>query len=171
MNIRTIIHIVLFSIILPSAGFAQETELDKRNGFKEIKLATSIDSVMGTKFKKDIKVKGHPVKVYSVDHPDYMSIGEIKVEEIEVRAYRGLVYEISVITVKDTRLMKGMESALGKPMYNVRDESYNWVGKNLGLKFRSHSKNQLELFYSSNVVHAMMREDKDKKIDDIADDF
>ena len=67
--------------------------------------------------------------------------------------------------------MKGMESALGKPIYNVRDESYNWSGKNLGRKFRSVSKSQLELFYTSTVMHKMMREDKDKKIDDIADDF
>jgi hypothetical protein len=67
--------------------------------------------------------------------------------------------------------MKGMEGALGKPIYNVRDESYNWTGKKAGLKFKSHSKNQLELLYTSNVVLKMMSEDKKQKIKDISNDF
>jgi len=162
---------VLISLLVFSIGFAQETELDRRNGFKDIKLASSIDSVKGAKFKKDFKEKGHPAKLYTIEHSDYQSIGEVKVEWIEVKTYKGLIYEISVVTEKDTRLIKGMESALGKPIYNVRDESYNWGGKNVGLKFKSHSKNQLELLYNSTVVHKMMREDKEKKIKDISGDF
>jgi hypothetical protein len=76
-----------------------------------------------------------------------------------------------VITEKDTRLMKGMESALGKPVYDVRNDLYKWTGKNLSLTFKAASKNELELLYTSYLVHTMMREDKKKKIDDIADDF
>jgi len=163
---------LLLALTLCTALIAQETELDKRNGFKDIKMASPIDSIKGVKFKKDFKEKGHhPAKLYSIEHPDYQTIGEVKIERIEVKAYKGLIYEIVVITEKDTRLMKGMENALGKPIYNVRDESYNWGGKNLALKFSSRSKNQLELLYTSTVMHKMMREDKDKKIDDIADDF
>jgi hypothetical protein len=151
--------------------FGQETELDKRNGFKDIKLASSIDSVRGAKFKKDFKEKGHPAKVFSIEHPDYATIGDVKVERIEVKTYKNLIYEIMVITTKDERLMKGMEKALGKPVYNLRDESYNWIGEKLSLKFRPHSKTQLELVYNSYVVHTLMKEDKNKKIEDIADDF
>jgi hypothetical protein len=171
MNTRPSVIALSIVLITSIVAFGQETEIDKRNGFKDIKLASPIDSVKGAKFKKDYKFKGHPAKVYTIDHPDYQSIGEVKVEEIEVRTYKGLIFEIIVITDKDERLMKGMEKALGKPVYNVRDESYNWVGEKVGLKFRSHSKNQLELFYNSFVVHKMMREDKDKKIEDISDDF
>ena len=168
---KTSLSIFLYFFIL-SYGFAQETELDKRNGFKDIKLATHIDSVKGAVFKKDFKEKGHhPAKLYSIEHPDYQTIGEVRIERIEVKTYKGLIYEILVITEKDQRLMKGMESALGKPIYNVRDESYNWAGKNVGLKFKSHSKNQLELLYGSNVVHKLMQEDKAKKIKDISGDF
>ena len=93
------------------------------------------------------------------------------IEGIEVKTYKGLIYEILVITAKDERLMKGMERALGKPVYNVRDESYNWSGQKGGLKFKSHSKKQLQLLYSSNIVHKMMKDDKSRKIDDISDDF
>ncbi len=150
----------------------QETELDRRNGFKDIKMASPVDSVKGIKFKKDFKEKGHhEAKLYTVEHTDYQNIGEVKINSIELKAFKGLIYEIVVVTVKDTRLMKGLEAALGKPVYNVREESYNWIGQNLSLKFKSHSKNQLELRYTSAVVHQLMRDDKQQKIDDITNDF
>jgi hypothetical protein len=166
--------VVFFALLLSCLTvFSQETEteLDKRNGFKDIKLASPIDSVRGAKFKKDLKENGHPAQLYTIEYPDYTSIGEVKINSIEARAYKGLIYQIVVLTEKDTRLMKGMESALGKPIYNVRDESYNWVGKKVGLKFSSHSKNQLELLYTSTVVLKMMSEDKKQKVKDIANDF
>jgi hypothetical protein len=152
-------------------AIAQESDIDKRNGFKYIKLATPIDSVKGAKFKKDFKEKDLPAKAFTIEHPDYSSIGEVKVVRIEVKTYKSLIYEIFVITDKDERLMKGMEKALGKPIYNVRDESYNWVGEKASLKFKAHSKSQLELLYNSVIVHNLMREDKSKKIEAIADDF
>jgi hypothetical protein len=131
----------------------------------------SASSIKGAKFKKDFKEKEHPAKLYTIEYEDYSTIGEVKVDRIEVKTYKNLIYEILVITEKDERLMKGMEKALGKPIYNVRDESYNWVGEKASLKFKSHSKAHLELLYNSTVMHTMMREDKAKKIDDIADDF
>lgn len=166
--------LILFLFLAPLFGFTQDdlTELDKRNGFKNIKMGMHIDSVAGAKFKKDFKEKGHyPAKLYEVIDPENASIGEVPVNKIEVKTYKDLIYEISVITAKDTRLMKGMESALGKPIYDVRNESYTWMGKNLTLKFRPASKTTLELLYSSAIIRRMMEEDKKKKIDDIADDF
>lgn len=164
----------LFVILLFVCGstFAQdETELDRRNGFKDIKMASPIDSIKGAKLIKEFKEKGSDAQLYVIENPDYSTIGEVKVESIEVKTYKGLIYEIVVITEKDERLMKGMERALGKPIYNVRDESYNWGGQKVGLKFRSQSKSQLALQYSSTIVHKMMKEDRSKKIDDIASDF
>ncbi len=166
-----ILFYLYFLMWVSSATAQEENELDKRNGFKDIKLGASIDSVKGARFKKDIKEKHAAAQVYEVVHPDYESIGEVKVFSVEVKTYKKLIYEISVVTEKDPRLMKAMESVLGKPVYNMRDESYNWATKKLALRFRSRSKKELELIYISYVVHAMMREDKDKKIDDIADDF
>jgi hypothetical protein len=148
------------------------TELDKRNGFKNIKMTMHIDSVPGAVFKKDIKEKGHhPAKLYEVVHPDNATIGEVAVNKIEVKTYKDLIYEITVITDQDSRLMKGMEKVLGRPNYDVRDETYTWMGKNLTLKFSKASKKTLQLYYSSAIVRRMMEEDKRKKIDDIADDF
>ncbi|HMV08895.1 MAG TPA: hypothetical protein PK325_09280 [Cyclobacteriaceae bacterium] len=164
--------LLLFALsVILTTGYGQETELDRRNGFKDIKLASPIDSIKGATFKKDFRHDNHAVKLYVIEHPDYASIGEVKVNQIEAKTYKGLIYQLTVRTEKDTRLMKGMESALGKPIYNVRDESYNWVGEKLGLKFRSHSKSQLELEYTSTIVLKMMQEDKKQKIKDIANDF
>lgn len=166
--------ILIIMLFISNTGFTQDdlTELDRRNGFKNIKMGMHIDSVAGSKFKKDIKEKGHhPAKLFEVINPDNATIGEVVVNKIEVKTYKDLIYEISVITAKDTRLMKGMESALGKPIYDVRDESYTWIGKNLTLKFKPASKTSLELLYSSAIIKRMMDEDKKKKIDDIADDF
>lgn len=165
--------VLFFAVFLTfTASYAQpHPELDRRNGFKDIKLASPIDSVKGTIFKKDFKHNNLPVKLYVIEHADYTSIGEVKVNQIEARTYNGLIYQLIVITEKDTRLMKAMESVLGKAVYNVRDESYNWSGENVGLKFRSHSRNQLSLDYTSTIVAKMMLEDKKQKVRDIANDF
>src|SRR5688572_9674716 len=91
------------------------SELEKRNGFKDIKLGMAVDSVKGIKFKKDFKErKEFDAKLYEVENPAYESIGEVKIKKLEVKAYKGLIYEISVTTGKDTRVMKALESIYGQ---------------------------------------------------------
>lgn len=128
------------------------------------------DSIKGSKLKKEFKEKDeYPAKLYSVENEEYARIGETKVSKIEVKAYKDLVYEITVITNKDTRLVKALESIYGKAAYDLKRETYFWKSDNLILKFRSHSKNQLEMVYISYPVLKQMKADKDQKIDDIAD--
>ena len=67
--------------------------------------------------------------------------------------------------------MKALESLYGKADYDLKNETYFWKTDNLVLKFRSAGRHQLELLYSSNVVYKKMKEDKKKKVDDIANDF
>ncbi len=147
-------------------------ELDRRNGFKDLKLGALIDSVKGATFKKDVKEKNEfPARLYEVDNDDYKTIGEVKVKKVEVKTYKNYVYEIVVITNKDTRLMKGMEKSFGKPTYILVTDSYNWKTNNLSLTFKDHSKNELRLTYRCYPLLTLMRTDKGKKIDDIAADF
>jgi len=148
-------------------------ELERRNGFKDLKLGMSIDSVRGEKkLKKEFKEQGEfPAKLYSVEDPGYDKIGEISVDKTEVKTYKDLVYQIHVITGKDPRLMKALESVYGLADYDMKKETYFWKGETLILKFRSVSRNQLEMIYTSYAVLAMMKEDKGKKVEDIADDF
>ncbi len=162
-----------FTLMIFNHGFAQsDSELARRNGFKDIRLGDPVDSVKGVKALKDILEKNeYPAKLHEVIHPEYANIGEVKVKKVELKSYKGLIYQIDVITNKDTRLMKGMEKAYGKPKYILPTDSYNWTAESLSLTFKDHSKKEIKLTYRSYPVLKQMREDKGKKIDDIAEDF
>jgi hypothetical protein len=167
-------HIALLILVFFSSNLlAQKSEeLEKRNGFKDIKLGMLIDSLKAAKFKKDFKEKDEfPAKLYSVEHPDYEKIGEVDIKKVEMKTYKGLIYQIIVTVEKDPRVMKALESIYGRSEYDVRNEIYVWSAPSLILKFKSVSKNQLELEYSSFPVYNMMKEDKSKKVEAIADDF
>jgi len=160
-------------LILSMRCFSQDiAELDERNGFKDIKLGSPIDSVAGYKLQKEFKEKDEfPAKLYSIDNPEYEKIGEVKVNKVELKTYKDLIYEIKVVANKDSRLMKALESLYGKADYDLKNDTYFWKTENLILKFQSEGKNKLVLLYVSYGLHRMMKEDKDKKVDDIANDF
>jgi hypothetical protein len=170
--VRLVLLIVLFVSQFGQAKAQGTSELEKRNGFKDIKLGTPVDSVRGVRFKKDFKeIDEFDAKLYEVVHDDYNKIGEVDVKAVELKAYRGLIYEISVVTVKDPRVMKALESIYGQAEYDIKRETYFWKSESVTLKFRSHSKNTLEMTYNSAPVRKMMKEDKAKKVEAIANDF
>ncbi len=164
---------VLLIGIMSTTVFSQElTELDKKNGFKDIYLAYPVDSIRGIKLKKEFKEKHNVMaQLYEVDNPDYASVGSVEVKKIELKVYEGLIYEILVIAEKDPKLLKGLEQIYGPAFYNVRSATYTWTGVNVGLTFIANSKKTLELVYTSSIVNKMMREVKDEKIKEVADDF
>lgn len=166
-----LITLLLFFLI--SNGYSQhESELEKRNGFKDLKLGMVIDSVKGFKLKKEFKERDEfPAKLYEVEHPDYEKIGEVKISKVELKTYKDLVYEINVVTEKDARLMKALESLYGRSDYDMKNETYFWKTDSLVLKFKSEGKHRLQMLYISYGIHKMMRDDKEKKVDDIANDF
>ena len=164
---------VLPILLISIQSFSQDiAELDKRNGFKDIKLGSPIDSVTGYKLQKEFKEKDEfPAKLYSVENPDYEKIGEVKVTKVELKTYNDLIYEIKVVAHKDSRLMKALESLYGKADYDIKNDTYFWKTENLILKFQSEGKNRLVLLYISYGLHRTMKDDKNKKVEDIANDF
>jgi hypothetical protein len=131
-----------------------------------------IDSVKGYKLKKEFKEKNeYPAKLFEVEHEDYANIGEVKVHKIELKTYKDLIYEINIIAAKDPRLMKALESLYGNSEYDMKNETYFWKTESLILKFKSEGKQKLQMLYVSYGIHNMMKADKDKKVDDIANDF
>lgn len=156
-----------------SATSQDIAELERRNGFKDLKLGIPLDSVKGEKkLKKEFKEQGEFLsRLYGVEHPDYKKIGEVGVNRVEIKTYNDLVYQIHVVTDKDPRLMKALESIYGTADYDIKKETYFWKGNTLVLKFRSLSRNQLEMTFSSYLILKMMKQDKGKKVEDIADDF
>ncbi|MEJ7645370.1 MAG: hypothetical protein WKF87_12310 [Chryseolinea sp.] len=167
------IRIALILLTCTLTTFGQDlAELDRRNGFKDLRLGTPIDSVVGFKLLKEFKERDqYPAKSFAVENPDYESIGEVKVNKVELKTYKDLIYEIRVITTKDPRLMKALESLYGKADYDMKNDTYFWKTDNIILKFQSEGKHKLELLYISPILHKAMKDDKDKKVDDIADDF
>lgn len=166
--------LLLFLSIATAAVCAQNIdELERRNGFKDLQLGIPIDSVKGEKkLRKEIREQDEfPAKLYSVENPDYDNIGEVQVSKVEIKTYKDLVYQIHVVTDKDPRLMRALESIYGPAAYDMKKETYFWKGPTLILKFRSYSRNQLEMIYSSYAVLQLMKDDKGKKVEDIADDF
>ncbi|HEU5147055.1 MAG TPA: hypothetical protein VFT90_10080 [Chryseosolibacter sp.] len=170
--LRTTLLLIAFASSL--AATAQNVEeLERRNGFKDLKLGMHIDSVKGEKkFKKDFKEQDEfDAKIYTVEHPDYESIGEVPVSRVEIKTYKDEVYHIQVVASKDPRLMKALESIYGSSEYDMKKETYFWKGNTLILKFRSFTRNQLEMTFTSYLVLQKMKDDKGKKVEDIADDF
>jgi hypothetical protein len=168
------LHLILLAIVTVLHASGQNIEeLERRNGFKDLKLGMHLDSVKGEKkFRKDFKEQGEfNAKLYTIEHPEYSRIGEIQVLKVEVQTYKDLVYHISVVTQKDPRLMKALESTYGLVEYDMKNETYFWKGKTLILKFRAAARNQLEMAFTSYPILAMMKADKGKKVEDIADDF
>ena len=127
-----------------------------------------IDSVEGFKLKKEFKEKNeYPAKLFEVEHDDYKSIGEVKIHKVELKTYKDLIYEINIVTEKDARLMRALESLYGKSDYDMKNETYFWKTDSLILKFKSEGKQKLQMLYVSYGVHNMMKADKDKKVDDM----
>lgn len=159
-------------MIISASLLAQNTaELERRNGFKEIKLGSSIDSVKAAVFKKDImEQKLFPAKIYETSHADYKTIGEVAVKKLELKTYKNLIYEINVFLPKDPRIMQGLEKSYGEATYSVRLHAYYWNAESLSLMFKGDGK-QIQLTYKSLPMLRMMHEDKSKKVDQVANDF
>ena len=172
MTRASIISSLLLFSLATTLSAQDLAELERRNGFKDLKLGTLIDSVKGAEFQKEVREKNEfPAKLYEVHNDNYKHIGEVKVKSVEVKTYKDLVYEIIVITHKDTRLMKGMTKSFGQPKYILTTDTYNWLGESLSLTFKDYSKHEIKLTYRSFPVIKMMFADKGKKIDAIAEDF
>ena len=170
--LKYVLLLIIISATLSATG-QDIAELERRNGFKDLTLGTHIDSVRGEKkFRKEFKEQDQFLaKLYSVEDPGYATIGEIAVEKLEVKTYKDLVYQIHVVTKKDPRLMKALQSIYGLADYDMKRETYFWRGETVVLKFKSVSRNELEMIYTSYPILAMMKADKGKKVEDIADDF
>lgn len=179
MEIFPMNRLLCFSFLLMACvhGFSQKQEadseeLEKRNGFKYIRLNHTADSIKGLVFKKDFFEKpGIAAKLYTISDPGLSSIGEVPVRGVRIKTYQNLVYEIEVITDKDPRLMRGMEKVLGKPSYSVRTNVYSWRSKSVTLSFAPQGNHELRLLYRSYPVFRLMAEQTGKTIEEVSEDF
>ena len=170
------INYLSFTLVLcfiVSVSLAQSTkELDKRNGFKDIKLATEIKQYEGLEYKEDITNEAFKkLSVYTKKKGYYESIGSIKIREVEVLAYKGEVYKITVITEKNPKLYNGLKKAFGEATFSYRNDNYYWSTDNITLTFGNKAKTKLKLEYTSHIMKRRLKEDKKEEIEDISQDF
>ena len=165
-------YLFLFILISSLQVCGQDiSELDRRNGFKSIQLGSPIDSIKGAEFKKDIiERKEFAAKIYETGHPDYKSIGEVPVKKVQINTYNGLIYEIHVYLQKDPRVMQGLEKAFGAATHSMRMNAYYWKSEKLSLIYEGEGK-QIHLTYRSAPMIRMMYADKNKKVEDVSQDF
>lgn len=167
----TVVTCLLLVLITSSLLAQNVSELDRRNGFKSIKLGSPIDSVKEAVFKKDVvELKTYPAKIYETKHADYKSIGEVEVKKVELKTYKDFIYEIHVFLPKDPRVMQGLEKSYGAATYSVRLHAYYWNAENLSLVFKGDKK-QIHLTYKSAPILKMMHDDKTKKVEKVAEEF
>ena len=165
----------LFFLLLVGSfqSHAQDlAELERRNGFKDIKLGSSPSSYAGLRFEKNlITEKGDTLGVYSKVTSSYPSIGGIAIKEMEITSYRDQIFRIAVETEKDPRLYKALVKAFGKPEIAPRDGKYRWRTSELRLVFSSAGKARLQMEYYSYAVAKKIKLDKEEDIVDLSDDF
>lgn len=168
---RTLSLLVL--TLLCQVAFSQSIEeLDKRNGFKDIQVNTSVLDYAGLEFDKDDE---HPyyqlIKVYKAKKGEYESIGSIKIYDLKVLTYRDSVFRIVVTTEKNPDLYKALKSTFGEPEYHLRNKFHHWTGKNLRLSYIPVGKDKLELTYESFLMKDKLKEDEEEEIEEIMSDF
>ena len=71
---------IVLLVFVQVAAFGQDlSELERRNGFKDIKLGTAIDSVKVTVLEKEFKERNEfPAKLFRVENEAYSTIGEVR---------------------------------------------------------------------------------------------
>ncbi|MTI22905.1 hypothetical protein E1176_17870 [Fulvivirga sp. RKSG066] len=165
----------LLFILLPTIVYGQGVEeLEKRNGFKDIKLTSSVSAYEGLELKKDdvnIDETFPNSTLYTAKKGHYESIGKLKIYDLEVYAYKDSIYQINVVTEKDPNLYKGMKKLFGEPKYGYRSEVYYWSTDKLKLEYGSHSKNKIAMTYYSHLMVEKRKEEKKQVVENIADDF
>lgn len=168
------LFIWLLIISLPVVSNAQGIEeLEKRNGFKDIKLTSLVTDYEGLELKKEgVEDETFPNStIYTPKKGYYETIGVLKIYDLEVYAYKDSIYQIKVVTEKDPKLYKGMKKLFGEPEYGYRSEVYYWASPILKLEYTSHSKNKIEMRYFSHLMVQKRKEEKKQVVEEIADDF
>ena len=91
--------------------------------------------------------------------------------DLDVKAYRGTVYEIKVITENESKLAESLKNAFGKPNYSVRSGTYTWESSSLSLSLISKGKSKFELIYLWSGIKKLVRKDHQEEINQISEDF
>ncbi|MEN8123427.1 MAG: hypothetical protein ABFS35_24030, partial [Bacteroidota bacterium] len=162
--------IFLFTV-LGFIGYAQsEKELDKRNGFKDIKLLSDITTYDGLEYTKPLKNNpGH--SIYKAKKGNYESIGDIDIYNLVVYAYKNQVYQINITTKKEEKLFRSLEKAFGKVNTSLITPNPYWDGENVRLIYIVIGSKKITLSYQSKKIRQIIASDKKKAVENLTTEF
>ena len=165
-----ILILTLNSIIILNAQ--SSNELERRKGFKGIVLGSQVEEYSDLVYKKEYKDKNIPdSRIYSRKSNTYTDIGGIKILDLEVKVYRGTIYEIKVITKNDSKFAESLKKAFGSPNYSVRSGMYTWGSPSVSLSMISKGKSRFELIYLWTGIKQLVQKDRQAEINQISEDF
>ena len=162
--------IILFALTPIFAQAQNSQELDRRNGFKDIKLLTDISTLEGLDYWKAQKNKPKH-DLYRNTKDAYGTIGNVQVFKITVHTYRNLAYQIEVIAAKDENLFRSLEKAFGKIKFSQGSQVSYWAGENVRLTYESVNASKIKLTYSANGINQIIASDKKKAVDSLSSEF
>ena len=170
---KIILFFIPLILFMSVSSYGQNVEeLEKRNGFKDIKLASDVNQYEGLEFLKEIDdEKFGKLQIYTRKDEYYTHVGSIKINGLYVTVYNGEVYLIQVIFDKDPKMYGGLKKAFGSPKFSPVTSDYFWQADSLKLIYRSYDKKQLEMIYHSYVIEWKLKDEKKEEIEDIASDF
>ena len=168
---RVIFFLLFIALNLTIKTYAQNgKELDKRNGFKDIKLLTDINDNSKLEFSKDVKDKPD-YAIYKPKKGQYDKIGDIDIKKLNVYVYRKQIYQIDITTEKNMQLFKSLEKAFGKINASMVSKNAFWEGEKVRLNYMVVGSNKLILRYRSRDIDKIIAIDNKKKIDSLSTEF
>ena len=129
------------------------TELEKKNGFRNIELSDRVDYyTYGSNlkmFKKLDSIAANPFEGasnfnYKYVKPDHEKIGNSKIIGIYVKTLEKKIYQISVFVKRDDNLFSTLKNAYGSPIAEIgfndpeaKIKLMSWTGGDVNCKFYS----------------------------------
>ena len=165
------ILITLLFLCFSLASFGQlSKELDKRNGFKDLKLLTDVTTYTGLEYWKDDKSKADHA-FYKAKKGSYELIGDVEIYKITVYTYKNKIFRIEVITPNDEKLYRSLEKAYGKINSSIAASYSFWDGENLRLNYETIGSKKIRLTYLSKQIKQIIARDKKKAVDSLSSEF
>jgi hypothetical protein len=145
-------------------------ELDKRNGFKDLKILSDVATYPGLEYWKVDKSQPYHA-IYKAKKGSYDKIGDVDISKVTVYTYRKLIFKIEVITEKDEKLFRSMEKAYGKITSSMAYSYSYWDGEKIRLKYETVGSKKIQLTYISKEIKKIIALDKRKDVDSLSTEF
>lgn len=166
---RTLFTLIFFAVSI--SAFSQlSQELDKRNGFKDLKILTNISSYESLEYWKADKSKAEHA-IYKPKKGSYENIGKVKIYKLTVYSYRDLIFKIEVVAAQDENLFRSLEKAYGKIRSSIAATYSYWEGEKVRLNYETIGSKKIKLTYVSKQIKQMIALDKKKAIDSLSSEF